>query len=170
MSEAHTRPPKIFIGGSLRNPNIPIISSEIRKILPGTVVFDDWFSGGPEADDCWRTYEKDRGHDLAQAVKGPAAQNIFQYDRRHILESDAYVLVLPAGRSGHLELGFAVGSGLRGFILMDEEPDRYDVMYAFAEDVFYKRQALYDKLFSIYNNVLYDVEVPEIATGVVYYK
>lgn len=158
MSNETLRHPKIFIGGSLRNPNIPVIASEIRKTLPDATVFDDWFSGGPEADDCWRTYEKDRGHDLAQAVKGPAAQNIFQYDRRHILESDAYVLVLPAGRSGHLELGFAVGSGLRGYILMDEEPDRYDVMYAFAEDVFYEREALYDRLFGVFSNVRYPID------------
>jgi hypothetical protein len=152
------RHPKIFIGGSLRNPNIPIIAAEIRKTLPDAVVFDDWFSGGPEADDCWRAYEKARGHDLAQAVKGPAAQNIFQYDRRHILESDAYVLILPAGRSGHLELGFAVGNNKRGYILMDEEPDRYDVMYAFADEVFYKRENLYDQLFGVFSNVQYPID------------
>lgn len=135
-----------------------MISQAIRQKLPDVTVFDDWFSGGPEADDCWRTYEKDRGHGIAEAVKGPAAQNIFQYDRRHILESDAYVLVLPAGRSGHLELGFAVGSGKRGYILMDEDPDRYDVMYAFADQVFYNREALYNELERVFKDVAYPVD------------
>ncbi len=46
------------------------------------------------------------------------------------------LLVLPAGKSGHLELGYAIGSGKKGYILLDKEPERYDVMYAFAAGVF----------------------------------
>jgi hypothetical protein len=39
---------------------------------------------------------------------------------------------MPAGKSGHLELGYAIGSGKRGFVCFDQEPDRWDVMYRFA--------------------------------------
>ena len=42
---------------------------------------------------------------------------------------------MPAGRSGHLELGYIIGLGKRGYILFDVEPERYDVMYQFAQGV-----------------------------------
>jgi len=46
------------------------------------------------------------------------------------------VLVLPAGKSGHLELGYMIGQGKPGYILLDGEPERFDVMYNFATGVF----------------------------------
>ena len=45
------------------------------------------------------------------------------------------VLVLPAGRSAHLELGWMLGRGKPGYILLDGKDDRYDVMYQFATGV-----------------------------------
>jgi hypothetical protein len=45
---------------------------------------------------------------------------------------DTVVLCMPAGKSGHLEFGYCCGTGKRGFILFDQEPERYDVMYRFA--------------------------------------
>ncbi len=48
----------------------------------------------------------------------------------------AGVLVLPAGKSGHLELGYLIGQGKPAYIWMPEEPDRWDVMYRFADAVF----------------------------------
>jgi hypothetical protein len=39
-------------------------------------------------------------------------------------KADAFVLVLPCGRSAHLELGWAVGAGKRTAILLD--PDARD--------------------------------------------
>lgn len=108
-----------------------MIASAIRKA--GFDAFDDWYSAGPEADDCWRDYEKAKGHTFSQALAGHAAKNVFAFDKRHLDSSDAVVLVLPAGKSGHLELGYALGRGLPGAILLEQEdPDRFDVMYQFA--------------------------------------
>ena len=44
------------------------------------------------------------------------------------------VLVCPAGKSGHLEFGYAIGRGTPGLILLDD-PERWDVMYQFADGV-----------------------------------
>ena len=41
--------------------------------------------------------------------------------------------MLPAGRSGHLELGRLSGQGAATAILLDEDYDRWDVIYAFAD-------------------------------------
>ena len=128
----------IYLAGSLNNPRIPLIAKELRS--RGLIVFDDWYAAGPKADECWRAYEIAKGHNLAQALRGEAAQNTFQFDRRHIEACDIMVLVLPAGRSGHLELGWAIGQGKKGFVMLDADPDRYDVMYAFASGVVYNIQ------------------------------
>lgn len=123
---------KVYVIGSLRNPEIPKIANKIRET--GYEVFDDWFGAGPEADDKWRDYEKERGRSYVQALEGYAAKHVFAFDKRHLEESDAVVLCLPAGKSGHLELGWALGKGKRGYILLDN-PDRWDVMYQFADMV-----------------------------------
>lgn len=129
------RPPvkQIYVIGSLKNPRIPEIGSELRSY--GYRVFDDWWAASEDADDWWQGYEKQRGRTFAEALAGAHAQDVFDFDKRHIDESDIVLLVLPAGKSGHLELGYGIGLGKPGFILLDKEPDRFDVMYNFATAV-----------------------------------
>ncbi len=124
----------IYLIGSLRNLQVPVVASKLRDAGHG--VFDDWYAAGPTADDSWQAYEQGNGYTLAEALTGHAARHTFELDRKHILRSDAVVLLMPAGKSGHLELGFAVGSGKLGYVLFDKEPERWDVMYCFADDVF----------------------------------
>jgi hypothetical protein len=125
----------LYIIGSLRNPAVPAIASAFRNA--GWDVFDDWYAAGPEADDYWQKYEVARGHNYRQSLNGYAAQHVFNYDRKHLDRCDVGLLVLPAGKSGHLELGYMIGQGKPGYILIDKEPERRDVMYAFATDVFF---------------------------------
>lgn len=123
----------VYLIGSLRNPEVPKIANKLREA--GFETFDDWYAAGPEADDAWRDYEKGKGNTLPEALKGYAAKHVFEFDKRHLERVEAVVLVLPAGKSGHLELGWALGKGKRGYILLDNDPDRYDVMYQFADMV-----------------------------------
>lgn len=123
----------IYLIGSLRNPAIPAIRNTLEKAV-GERVFADWFAAGPDADDRWRDYEKSRGLSFADALHEPAAQNVFAFDRKFLMASRAVVLALPAGKSGHLELGWMLGRGIPGAILLDS-PDRWDVMYQFADHV-----------------------------------
>jgi hypothetical protein len=123
----------VYLIGSLRNPQVPIIANQLR--VAGFDVFDDWYAAGPEADDKWRDYEKQRGRTLPEALKGYAARNVFAFDRTHLERARAAVLVLPAGKSAHLELGWVLGQKKPGFVLLDKDPDRFDVMYQFATKV-----------------------------------
>lgn len=125
---------QLYLIGSLRNPNVPAVSNEIERLAPGWKVFDEWYSAGPEADDYWRDHQKARGRTYLQALGGPAAANVFHFDRRHILVSDAVCLLAPAGKSGHLELGVAIGRGIPAFYLLDD-PERWDVMLQFADKI-----------------------------------
>lgn len=124
----------VYLIGSLRNKEIPILANRMRD--DGMEVFDDWFSAGEKADDEWMAYEKRRGHNFAQALQGYPAKHVFNFDYFHLQRASAVVLALPAGKSGHLEFGWARGQGKPGFILLDKEPERYDVMYQFATGVF----------------------------------
>jgi hypothetical protein len=122
----------IYLIGSLRNRNIPILAGKLRAA--GHEVFDDWYAAGHRADDHWRDYEKQRGRTYREALKGAAARNVFRFDHLHLTKSDRAVLVMPAGKSGHLEFGWFCRDN-PGFVFFDKEPVRWDVMYQFAKDV-----------------------------------
>jgi hypothetical protein len=140
----------VYIIGSLRNPEIPKIGNALRDI--GLDVFDDWHGGGPEADDKWQEYEGIRGRSYKEALRGYAAQQVFNFDKLHLDRVDGVVMVMPAGRSGHLEFGYARGLGKPGYILFDKVPERYDVMYNFATDVFFSVDELIQHLNPIPEN------------------
>lgn len=120
----------IYLVGSLRNPDVPAIGRAIRDL--GFDVFDDWHAAGPHADDEWQRYEDSRGHSYKQALANHAAKHVFAFDKHHLDRSDIGVLIMPAGKSGHLELGYLAGQGKKTFVLFDKRPERYDVMYQFA--------------------------------------
>lgn len=135
---------KIYVIGSLRNTVVPELATLLRK--EGHYVFDDWYAAGPTADDCWQAYEKAKGSSYPEALAGHAARNVFNFDKRHLDASDIAILLMPAGKSGHLELGYMLGAGKIGYVLFDKEPERWDVMYQFANGVFYDTSSLLDAL------------------------
>lgn len=136
----------VYLIGSLRNPSVPWISDALRKA--GFEVFDDWHAFGPEADDHWKRYEQARGRSHREALEGEAAKNAFNFDKRHIDASDIGVLVMPCGKSGHLELGYMLGRGKPGHIVFPdgELEDRWDVMHLFATSVSFSTDELLEKL------------------------
>ncbi len=138
------KPIKIYLIGSLRNPKVPKLGEELR--VEGYKVFDDWFAAGKDADThLWR-YEQGRGHTYTEALSGLAVNHIFEFDRAHLFEADIGILTLPAGKSGHLELGVLIGQGKKTYILLDGEPKRFDVMYRFATGVFSNKKDLFAEL------------------------
>ena len=138
----------IYLIGSLRNEKIPHLAKELRETLK-TEVFDDWFSPGPEADDFWRKYEKVRGSTYKEALSNWAGKHVFEFDKFHIDRLGIGVMAMPAGKSGHLELGYMLGQGKRGYIFFDKEPERWDVMYQFATGIFFSKEELIEKLLNV---------------------
>jgi nucleoside 2-deoxyribosyltransferase len=124
---------KIYLIGSLRNQEVPVYANKLREL--GFEVFDDWYAVGPKADDHWLEYEKARGHTYAQALQGHAARNTFHFDKRNIDQADVGVLIYPAGKSAHLELGYMIGKQKPAYIFIPQEPERWDVMTQFATGV-----------------------------------
>lgn len=132
----------IYLIGSLRNPEVPIIGKYLRDHT-GEEIFDDWFAAGPIADDSWQQFEESRNIHYKNALQGYPARHVFDFDYYHLNRADAAVLVLPAGKSAHLEFGYIRGQDKPGWILFDKVPERWDVMYQFATDIhFYKEELL----------------------------
>lgn len=124
---------KLYIIGSMQNKKVPDVANILR--LRGFEAFDDWHSSGPESDEFWRKYEEGRGRSYVQALEGLFAQHVFNFDLRHLREADAAILCCPAGRSAYLEFGWMLGQGKSGFALVEEDPERWDVMLQFATEI-----------------------------------
>jgi len=66
-------------------------------------------------------------------MEHPLAKSGFEIDMEALKKSDAVVLVLPCGRSSHLELGWAIGAGKPGFIYQPKtEQMEPELMYRMA--------------------------------------
>jgi nucleoside 2-deoxyribosyltransferase len=130
----------IYLIGSLRNDKVPELAEELRK--EGFSVFDQWHAAGPEADDWYYKYAKARGWSYSEALDSHFARHVFLFDKTHIDAADIGVLLMPAGRSGHIELGYMLGRGKPGFVLFPEEPERFDQMYQFTSGVYFDLASL----------------------------
>lgn len=125
----------IYLIGSLRHPRVRQVAEAMRAHRLD--VFDDWHAAGPEADDIWQQYEMERHRTFRESLRGRHAQTVLNFDRTHLDRCTAAILVMPAGKSGHLELGYVIGQRKPGYILLEQEPERWDVMYGLATNVYY---------------------------------
>lgn len=133
---------KIYLGGSLNNPEVRALARTIRLDMGGIQVFDDWAAAHPEADDKWRDYSKARGYELPEALSSHAGQQVYNFDRINLISADVFVLVAPCGKSAHLEAGYMAGLREAGFskrviAYIGNDPERYDVMYNFFDKICY---------------------------------
>lgn len=135
----------IYLIGSLRDRQVPIIGEYLRQNT-GMEVFDQWWTASEDADDWLRDYFKYRRLSYKDAIHSYAAKHIFDFDKYHLDRCDIGVLVMPSGRSCHLELGYLAGHGKPTYVLFDEEPERVDIMYNFCTDIFFSKEELAKKL------------------------
>lgn len=80
--------------------------------------------------------------DYLRALEHPRSIEGFNSDFDAMQAADIFVLVLPCGRSAHLELGWAVGAGKRTAILL-EDPCTPELMYKMVD---YLAPSLFDLL------------------------
>jgi nucleoside 2-deoxyribosyltransferase len=99
---------------------------DFRAPAPGDAGFS-W----DEVDPSWRTWD---GMGFLKGLEHPLAVRGFELDMAALEAADAVVLVLPCGRSAHLELGWAVGAGKRTAILLEEHAEA-ELMYRMADRV-----------------------------------
>lgn len=128
---------RIYAASSWRNPYQPQIVRDLR--VHGHAVYDFRapFNGVPgfawsELDPGWETWSARRYRDLL--TTNPIAARGFLSDLRGMQWADTCLLILPCGRSAHLEAGWFCGMGKRTIILTrdGEEPE---LMALLATDI-----------------------------------
>lgn len=128
---------RIYVASSWRNPHQPSVVDALR--LDGHEVYDfrNPFNGVPgfawsEIDPDWQQWTAKQYRDLL--TTNPIAARGFISDLRGMQWADTCVLVLPCGRSAHLEAGWFAGQGKRTVILTrdGEEPE---LMALLANDI-----------------------------------
>ena len=97
-----------------------------RNPAPG----DDGFHWS-EIDPAWESWTPEQ---YREALQHPLAQVGFAQDKRALQMADVTVLVLPCGRSAHLELGYAAGQGQHTAVLM-LEPNEPELMYLLCDRI-----------------------------------
>ena len=126
----------IYVASSWRNLYQPEIVSRLRGVGHDVYDFrnpkpgDDGFHWR-EIDPHWQQWSVEQ---YRQALGHPLAELGFAQDKLALQMADVTVLVLPCGRSAHLELGYAMGLKQRTAILM-LEPSEAELMYKFADAI-----------------------------------
>lgn len=77
--------------------------------------------------------ERTSVEDYLAGLEHPRAVEGFDSDFAAMEKADTFVLVLPCGRSAHLELGWAVGAGKRTAILLDGPDVTPELMYKMVD-------------------------------------
>jgi hypothetical protein len=63
----------------------------------------------------------------------PIATHAFAKDMNALDDAEAVVMVLPCGKSAHMELAYAIGAGKIGIILANKERDEPELLYDMAD-------------------------------------
>ena len=126
---------KIYIASSWKNQFQPEVVTVLKNLQFEVYDFrhpapDDngfhWYNIDPGWED-WTTVQ------YTKALKHPIAQDGFAKDMNALRECDVCILVNPAGRSAHMEFGYAAGMGKLVFVLLPpDEKIRPDLMYLMA--------------------------------------
>lgn len=124
---------KIYVASSWRNKVQATIVAVLRGV--GHDVYDfknpapgDNGFGWSEIDPAWQSWN---ALAFRGALERPQAERGFGLDMAALRWCDACVLVLPCGRSAHLELGWACGAGKKtlALVLDDVGPHEPELMY-----------------------------------------
>ena len=128
---------RIYVASSWRNVEQPSVVERLRQIGHSVYDFRHPFNGVPgfawsEIDPEWQTWSARQYRELL--TTHPIAARGFISDLRGMQWADTCVLVLPCGRSAHLEAGWFCGQGKRCVILTHdgEEPE---LMALLATDI-----------------------------------
>lgn len=125
----------IYVASSWRNKRQPEVVAAIRGT--GLEVYDfrnpregDKGFHWSEIDPDWKTWSPEK---FRAALSHPLAESGFKSDMDALRASSACVLVMPCGRSAHLEMGYAIGQNkFTAILLEDGEPE---LMYKMVDAV-----------------------------------
>lgn len=143
---------RIYVASSWRNPFQPVIVRELRG--HGHEVYDfrnprpgDTGFAWSEIDPDWLGWTPTAYRDL---IDHPIAEAGYDSDFAAMEWADTFVLVLPCGRSAHLEAGWAVGAEKPTAILLHEDKFEPELMYRMADLIAVTLDEIIDWLYDLF--------------------
>ncbi len=137
---------KIYVASSWRNTRQQNVVNKLRAA--GYEVYD--FRNPGEGDkgfhwgDIYWNWRRWTMEEFRESLKHPLAEKGFESDYSAMEWANVCVLVMPCGRSAHIEAGYFNGAGKKLYILLsDGEPE---LMYKMADGVFTNINELLDVL------------------------
>ncbi|PWT71745.1 MAG: hypothetical protein C5B59_17350 [Bacteroidetes bacterium] len=128
---------KIYLATSWKNEEQPLLVNILRE--ENHEVYDfrhpSATNNGFRWTDVSKNYKEWTPAEYTFALSDPIAQRGFGYDKAGLDWCDTCVLLLPCGRSAHLEAGYARGKGKELFILLREQGFEPELMYLFANSI-----------------------------------
>lgn len=125
---------KIYLASSWRNTYQPAVLAQLRDV--GFEVYDFRNPGPGKTGFAWRQCAEgpiDDADKMRTVLAHPVAVAGFKLDFDAMKWADVLVLLLPCGRSAHLEAGWAAGAGKPVVVLAPELPEP-ELMYKCFED------------------------------------
>ncbi len=127
---------KIYLASSWRNEQQPSVLKRLRE--DGHEVYDFRNPAEGNSGFGWKACQYDM-HDpqlyVRHITRDPVAAAGFLFDRDALNWCDTCVLLLPCGRSAHLEAGYAIGQGKQTFIVISPEKFEPELMYLLATGI-----------------------------------
>jgi hypothetical protein len=120
---------KVYVASSWRNVTQPHVVATLRS--HGHEVYD---FKNPESAFSWESidakYKQWQPVDLRMHLEDPLAEKGFASDMGALKWCDAVVLVLPCGKSAHLEMGWAAGANKKTILFARrDQPMEPELMY-----------------------------------------
>ena len=127
---------RIYVASSWRNKVQPKIVATLRELGHDVYDFKNPSSRGDgfawsHVDDDWQNWDVSS---YLQALHHPAAEAGFTKDYEAMQWAEAFVLVMPSGRSAHLEAGRAIRQGKPTCLLLADEQEP-ELMYKLATSI-----------------------------------
>ena len=112
---------KIYTASSWRNERYPAVVNALKA--EGYEVYDfrnPWDEGAAfnweQIDPNWENWG---AYEFVEALKHPLSERAFKSDKAGMDWADVCVLILPSGKSSHMEAGYMAGKGKPVHILLD---------------------------------------------------
>ena len=137
---------KLYTASSWRNEKYPNVVKELLR--NGHEVYDfrnanSWFRWEEISED-WEYWSNGQ---FVSALSHPLSKKAFSADFNGMQWADACVLILPCGKSAHIEAGYMKGKGKPLYILLDNwEMTRAELTYSIADGIFGNLPQLVERL------------------------